>query len=216
MISQWTVVSVFNKIFNFFVSHLFVIYFLSFQLFVFSALWSSQPFELPSFLVSKLFGPPKMSLVLQPPVAWLMILRTGATMMTTLTMMTWTFDKGTCCAGQLKKKTFSAKKQNNNNNHKNTFKNIVALAIAQCNTDIFTILWKWYNYRLHNILPIDNLTPLIMISPYFDYLTNLSLLSVEYLQNIHSLCTVQKASTLIQYLTCPFAHGWELNFLFIV
>ena len=77
MISQWTVVSVFNKIFNFFVSHLFVIYFLSFQLFVFSALWSSQPFELPSFLVSKLFGPPKMSLVLQPPVAWLLILRTG-------------------------------------------------------------------------------------------------------------------------------------------
>ena len=51
--------------------------FLSFQLFVFSALWSSQPFELPSFLVSKLFGPPKMSLVLQPPVAWLLILRTG-------------------------------------------------------------------------------------------------------------------------------------------
>ena len=77
MISQWTVVSVFNKIFNFFVSHLFVIYFLSFQLFVFSALWSSQPFELPSFLVSKLFGPPKMSLVLRPPVAWSLILRTG-------------------------------------------------------------------------------------------------------------------------------------------
>ena len=51
--------------------------FLSFQLFVFSALWSSQPFELPSFLVSKLFGPPKMSLVLQPPVAWLLSLRTG-------------------------------------------------------------------------------------------------------------------------------------------
>ena len=77
MISQWTVVSVFNKIFNFFVSHLFVIYFLSFQLFVFSALWSSQPFELPSFLVSKLFGPPKMSLVLRPPVAWSLNLRTG-------------------------------------------------------------------------------------------------------------------------------------------
>ena len=53
--------------------------FLSFQLFVFSALWSSQPFELPSFLVSKLFGPPKLSLVLQPPVAWLLlILRTGS------------------------------------------------------------------------------------------------------------------------------------------
>ena len=51
--------------------------FLSFQLFVFSALWSSQPFELPSFLVSKLFGPPKMSLVLRPPVAWSLILRTG-------------------------------------------------------------------------------------------------------------------------------------------
>ena len=51
--------------------------FLSFQLFVFSALWSSQPFELPSFLVSNLFGPPKMSLVLQPPVAWLLSLRTG-------------------------------------------------------------------------------------------------------------------------------------------
>ena len=42
--------------------------FLSFQLFVFSALWSPQPIELPSFLVSKLFGPPKMSLVLLPPV----------------------------------------------------------------------------------------------------------------------------------------------------
>ena len=51
-------VSVFNEIFNFSVSHLFVKYFLSFQLFVFSALWSSLPFELPSFLVSKLFGPP--------------------------------------------------------------------------------------------------------------------------------------------------------------
>ena len=62
------------------VSHLFVKYFLSFQLFVFSALWSSQPFELPSFLVSKLFGPPKMSLVLQPQVAWLLILRTGGEM----------------------------------------------------------------------------------------------------------------------------------------
>ena len=40
--------------------------FLSFQLFVISALWSSQPYELQSFLVSKLFGPPKMSLVLRP------------------------------------------------------------------------------------------------------------------------------------------------------
>ena len=36
-----------------------------------SALWAAM------FLVSKLFGPPKMSLVLQPPVAWLLILRTG-------------------------------------------------------------------------------------------------------------------------------------------
>ena len=58
--------------------------FLSFQLFVFSALWTSQPFELPSFLVSKLFGPPKMSLVLQPPGAWLLILRTGVVCETTV------------------------------------------------------------------------------------------------------------------------------------
>ena len=62
---------------SFFVPHLFIKYFLSLQLFVFLALWSLQPFELPCFLVSKLFGPLKMSLVLQPPVAWLLILRTG-------------------------------------------------------------------------------------------------------------------------------------------
>ena len=66
---------------NFFVPCLFVKYFLSLQLFVFLALWSPQPFELPSFLVSKLFGPLKMSLVLQPPVAWLLILRTGVTVL---------------------------------------------------------------------------------------------------------------------------------------
>ena len=65
-----------RQVHNFFVLHLFVKYFLSLQSFVFSALWSPQPFELPSFLVSKLFGPPKMSLVLQPPVAWLLVLRT--------------------------------------------------------------------------------------------------------------------------------------------
>ena len=55
---------------NFFVPHLVIKYFLSLQLFVFSALWSPQPFKLPSCLVSKLFGPPKMSLVLLPPGAW--------------------------------------------------------------------------------------------------------------------------------------------------
>ena len=36
-----------------------------------------SPLNCQVFLVSKLFGPPKMSLVLQPPVAWLLILRTG-------------------------------------------------------------------------------------------------------------------------------------------
>ena len=59
------------------VPHLFVKYFLSLQSFVFSALWSPQPFELPSFLVSKLFGPPKLSLVVQPWLPWLLILEPG-------------------------------------------------------------------------------------------------------------------------------------------
>ena len=62
---------------NFFAPHLFVKYFLSLQLFVFSALWSPQPFKLPIFLVSKLFVPPKMSLVLLPPLPRYLTLRTG-------------------------------------------------------------------------------------------------------------------------------------------
>ena len=52
--------------------------FLSLQFFVFSALWSPHPFELPSFLISKLFGPPKMSLVLRPWSPRSLILRTGS------------------------------------------------------------------------------------------------------------------------------------------
>ena len=51
--------------------------FLSLQFFVFSALWSPHSFELPSFLISKLFGPPKMSLVLRPWSPRSLILRTG-------------------------------------------------------------------------------------------------------------------------------------------
>ena len=48
----------FNELFNFSVSICLLNIFLSSKLFVFLALWSSQPFKLPSFFVSKLFGPP--------------------------------------------------------------------------------------------------------------------------------------------------------------
>ena len=65
MISQWTVVSVFNEIFNFSVSHLFVKYFFVLPVVCFlstlvlSALWAAKFFGLQALWSSQnVFGPP--------------------------------------------------------------------------------------------------------------------------------------------------------------
>ena len=65
MISQWTVVSVFNEIFNFSVSHLFVKYFFVLPVVCFlstlvlSALWAAKFFGLQTLWSSQnVFGPP--------------------------------------------------------------------------------------------------------------------------------------------------------------